>query len=43
MILNKGSKWGGHRLGNTPEFDKRWRKQRLKNKLAKAARKRSKK
>lgn len=32
-----------HRTGNSKEFDKRWRKQRVKNKLARKNRKRSKK
>ncbi len=31
-----------HRQGNTPEFDKRWRAQRRRNKLARAARKKNK-
>ena len=32
-----------HRLGNTPEFDKRWRKERAKKKQAKVARRKNRK
>lgn len=32
-----------HRLGNTKEFDKRWRKERAKSKAAKAVRRKQRK
>ena len=30
-----------HRLGNTKAFDKRWRKNRVRNKIARASRKKN--
>lgn len=30
-----------HRIGNTKEFDKRWRKGRVRNKVAKASRRKN--
>lgn len=32
-----------HRMGNTPEFDKRWRKERAKKKRAKASKRKNRK
>jgi hypothetical protein len=32
-----------HRIGNTKEFDKRWRRERAKRKLRKAARRKNRK